>query len=301
MKDKISSINDLTLEDTKRIFKIATLKENIFSKFNEALNGKILGSIFLQPSTRTQLSFQSTFVRLGGTYIGFSDINHSRSGAPYYEPLDDMAKIVSLYCDIIVMRTINAQYTKDFLSECSVPFISAGSGNAEHPTQALTDLFTMQQVFGEDLSYLDVLIIGTPRQRTINSLVLGLSKWNEIKVHIICQPGIQFPSFVQENLSHPLYIDYFESVSTFLKHYDGQKIDVIYMDKLFSETNLYEGIELDEECLYQNFKKNVKIMHPLPRTKELPKRIDKHPGALYFMQAQNGIYVRAALFLSMLS
>lgn len=297
MKNLIS-ISDISLSDMQTIFERAKLGENIFKEYYNALKDKVLASLFLQPSTRTQLSFQSAFTKLGGTYIGFSDINASRSGPPYFEPLDDMGQIVSCYCDIIVMRTINANYTFSLLEGAHVPVISAGSGNIEHPTQALTDLFTLTTYIGKDLSGLNILIIGTPRQRTINSLLIGLSNWNDITIHVLCQQGVFLSEFATEKLSDTMNIYYYHSAHNFFESGYASEINIIYMDKIFNETNEYNEFTFSENELYQNFKKDIIILHPLPRTKELPKSFDKHPGAMYFKQAQNGLFVRASLFLS---
>lgn len=299
MKNLIS-INDISLTEMKSIIENANLRDKIFKEYYGALKDKTLASLFLQPSTRTQLSFQAAFTKLGGTYIGFSDINASRSGPPYYEPIEDMGRIVSNYCDIIVMRTINAQYTTEMIEGARVPVISAGSGNIEHPTQALTDIFTLSSYIGTNLSGLNILIIGTPRQRTINSFLLGISNWNNINIYILCQDGITLPNFVYEHISPSMRIKYYHSANEFLESNSSQNIDVIYMDKIFQETTDYTDFVFSENDLYTKFRQDVFIMHPLPRTKELPKVFDKHPGAIYFSQAQNGLYVRAALFLSYL-
>lgn len=278
------------------IFTNAKLENNIFSTYHKSMEGKVLASLFLQPSTRTQLSFQSAFVKLGGSYIGFSDINESRSGPPYYEPLDDMGKIVSNYCDIIVMRTINANYTNELINGSNVPIISGGSGNTEHPTQALTDLYTLTKIVGDDISNLNILIIGTPRQRTINSFLLGLTYWDNIHIHILCQEGIYISPQVLQKLDK-LKINYYSSCTEFLESNKSHNIDVMYIDKIFNETNSYDEFVFTEHQLYHDFRKELIILHPLPRTKELPRIFDLHPGALYFLQAQNGLYVRASLFL----
>lgn len=296
--NNLISINDITLVDMLALFEKVNLRESLFKEYYGALKDKTLASLFLQPSTRTQLSFQAAFTKLGGTYIGFSNITDSRSGPPYYEPLDDMGKIVSNYCDIIVMRTINAKYTTEMIEGASVPIISAGSGNVEHPTQALTDLYTLTTYFGTSLSGLNILIVGTPRQRTINSFLLGISNWSNINIHILCQDGITIPNFVSEHLSTAVHIQYYHSADAFFESCDTYNIDVIYMDKIFNETNDVTEFVFSENTIYTKFKKDILIMHPLPRTKELPKVFDKHPGAIYFSQAQNGLYVRAALFLS---
>lgn len=282
----------------EELFSVAQSKDRMFEKFSNALSGKILASLFLQPSTRTQLSFQSAFLKLGGKTIGFSDINHSRSGPPYYEPLDDMGRIVSNYCDIVVMRTINAVYTDDFINGATIPVISAGSGNIEHPTQALTDLFTLTDFLGSNLSGINILIIGTPRQRTINSLLLGLSNWENIHVHILCQDGVLLMESITKKFINEIDVSYYPSLANFLDCTVSHEINVIYMDKIFNETYFYNEFVITQEQLYNHFASDTIVLHPLPRTKELPKYFDEYPGSRYFLQANNGLYVRGALFLS---
>lgn len=297
MKNNLISILDIDNKDMETLFSLADKKDALFSEYSNSLDSKILASLFLQPSTRTQLSFQSAFAKLGGRFIGFSDINASRSGPPYHEPLDDMGYIVSQYSDIIVLRTINAKYTYELEQGAKIPVISAGSGNIEHPTQALTDLFTLRKIFGKSLSNLEILIIGTPRQRTINSLLLGLSRWNNIKVHILCQNGVALSDYVLQKLSSTINIKYYSSANNFFMKNNVKNIDIIYMDKIFSETFEFNEFSISYTELCQNFRKDIVILHPLPRTKELPKSFDKHPGAIYFEQAKNGLYVRSGLFL----
>lgn len=298
MNKNLISILDITKTQMEEIFSVAKAKDELFEKNYTALSGKILASLFLQPSTRTQLSFQSAFLKLGGKAIGFSDINHSRSGPPYYEPLDDMGKIVSNYCDIIVMRTIDATYTDEFIKETSVPVISAGSGNIEHPTQALTDLFTLTDSLGSDLSGINILIIGTPRQRTINSFLLGLSNWKNIHVHILCQKGVLLMESITNKFLNNIDIAYYASLEDFLDCGISNQINVIYIDKIFKETYFYDEFVITSKQLYQSFTPDTIILHPLPRTKELPKYFDEFPGSKYFTQAYNGLYVRGSLFLS---
>lgn len=298
MDKNLISILDITKAQMEELFSVAKDKDNMFNKFSDALSGKILASLFLQPSTRTQLSFQSAFLKLGGRTIGFSDINHSRSGPPYYEPLDDMGRIASNYCDIIVMRTINAIYTDDFISGATIPVISAGSGNIEHPTQGLTDLFTLTECLGPDLSGINVLIIGTPRQRTINSLLLGLSNWKNIHVHILCQNGVFIMDSIIKKFVNNINVFYYSSLDNFLDCNISHEMNVIYMDKIFNETYYYNEFVITQEQLYSHFASDTIVLHPLPRTKELPKYFDEYSGSKYFAQAYNGLYVRGALFLS---
>lgn len=297
MWKNLISISDISKSKIDDLFHTANKGRKIFSSYPNILEDKILGSLFFQPSTRTQLSFQSSFVRLGGNYIGFSDINESRSGPPYYEPLEDMGKIVSVYCDIIVMRTIEQNKMSDIVRTASVPVISAGSGNIEHPTQALTDYFTIQKCHGS-ISNNNVLIIGTPRQRTINSFLIGLNNWENININILCQDGIRVSSYVTQKMTkHP--IRYFESIDQLLDSGIMNNISILYMDKIFYETEKHNRFVLDEQH-WERFSKDMIILHPLPRTNELPIYVDKLPQSKYFFQAENGLFLRSALFLQML-
>lgn len=269
--------------------------KKIFQNYSHSLDGKVLASLFFQPSTRTQFSFQSSFLKLGGSIIQCSNIDETRSGAPYYEPIGDMAKIISNYSDIVVMRTENNLQTIEMNSNIDVPFISAGSGNVEHPTQALTDIYTIQQHFGSLDSH-DILIIGTPRQRTINSFIKGMSFWNKQHYHILCQEGINLDQHVANTLGNSK-VTYYFSWDDIYESGIYRNISIIYIDKFFYETNRHSLYVPDENMFKARFSKDVIILHPLPRTQELPYFIDKLNGAKYFVQAKNGLYVRSALFL----
>lgn len=289
------SILDITTIQQQKVFELACQEQALFKNFHNALEDKVLGSIFFQPSTRTQFSFQSAFVRLGGEYIGCADIGQTRSGPPYYEPLCDMGKIISNYCDVIVMRTIDDLQTIQLAEGTHVPLISAGSGNVEHPTQALTDLYTIKSIYGALTGY-DILIIGTPRQRTINSLIKGLSAWGENHFHILCQSGVELSEKVYQNLGSSS-VKYYHNWGEIFDSGIANSISIIYIDKFFYETHRHNQFVPDESEFKSHFSKGTIILHPLPRTSELPNFIDDLPGASYFKQAKNGLYVRAALFL----
>lgn len=298
LKNNLISILDLSKEQQSELFTLADKGNLLFSKYKHVLDGKVLGMFFFQPSTRTQFSFQSAFVRLGGHYIGCSDINNTRSGPPYFEPICDMGTIVSNYCDIIVMRTIDDLQTVQMVQGASVPVISAGSGNIEHPTQALTDLYTIHKVFGV-LAGHEILIIGTPRQRTINSFIKGMSIWGKNNFHILCQSGIEVPDEVKDNLGESI-IRYYHTWDSIWEYGIANKISIIYIDKIFNETHRRTDFIPLKEYFISNINPSALILHPLPRTAELPPFIDKLDGAHYFMQAKNGLYIRTALFLKYL-
>ncbi len=291
---KLISILDLSIEEITEIFSVAILEKDLYNQYYNALEGKMLGNFFFQPSTRTQFSLQSAFMKLGGKVLTCSDINQTRSGPPYFEPLDDMGHIVSNYCDIVAMRTINAIDTELFVKEMTVPFISAGSGNIEHPTQTLTDLFSIKK-YHKHIDNNNILIIGTPRQRTINSLILGLSRYKNINIHILSQAGVYLMDDVASKCTS-LNITYHHSWEELIGSDTLKTISIIYVDKIFNETRSYDDFVIEKNYL-DFIGKDTLILHPLPRTKELPKYLDVMPGAYYFKQAELGMYVRSALFL----
>lgn len=237
-------------------------------------------------------------MRLGGHYIGCSDINNTRSGPPYFESICDMGTIVSNYCDIIVMRTIDDLQTVQMVQGACVPIISAGSGNIEHPTQALTDLYTIRKNFGA-LTGHEILIIGTPRQRTINSFIKGMSIWGKNNFHILCQSGIEVPDEVKDNIGEST-IRYYHTWNSIWENSIANKISIIYIDKIFNETHFRMDFVPLKNDFISNINPNALILHPLPRTAELPSFIDNLNGAHYFIQARNGLYIRTALFLQYL-
>lgn len=298
LKDNLISILDISTEQQTELFTIADQGQQLFSEYRHALDGKILGSLFFQPSTRTQFSFQSAFLRLGGQYISCSNIEETRSGAPYYEPICDMGTIISSYCDIIVMRTIDDIQTEQLAHGISVPLISAGSGNVEHPTQALTDLYTIRKSLG-CLTNHDILVIGTPRQRTINSFIKGLAAWGKNHFHILCQDGIEAPLVVKDKLQTSK-ITYYHSWNEVWDSGIANQITLVYMDKIFSETHKRTDFIPGKQDFISHISPETLILHPLPRTAELPYFMDSLRGASYFRQAKNGLYIRAALFLQYL-
>lgn len=295
LKKNLISILDITTDQQLCLFDLADKEKLLFKEYNHFLEGKVLGSLFLQPSTRTRFSFQSAFVRLGGQYIGCSDINEIRSGPPYYEPIEDLGRIISNYCDIVVMRTVDDNQTGQLLKGIQVPLISAGSGNVTHPTQALTDFYTIRKLFGT-LENHNILIVGTPRQRTINSFLSGMAAWGKNDFHILCQDGIEISPNITANLGESR-ITYYHSWSQLYDAGISHFIDVIYIDKIFYETHWHDCYIPKKEDFISHFSKDTAILHPLPRTAELPYFIDDLPGAHFFLQAQYGLYVRAALFL----
>ncbi len=293
MRGNLISIRDISKEEIHIVFELAERGDDIFREYDNFLNKKVLGLLFFQPSTRTQFSFQSSFLKLGGNCITSFDIEQTRSGQTYCEPLDDMAEMLSNYCDIVVMRTSVPDDLKLLCKGSRIPIISAGAGKEEHPTQALIDLFTIKRVLGT-IDSISILIIGSPTQRTVNSLLLGLSLWNNVKVIIMCEEGERVIPAIQEAIQN-LTINYVHSWNELLSHNSYREFSAIYVTEIVGANNQNNKYTLSLSN-YSNFKNHPIILSPLPRTRELPKSIDIIPSSQYFFQAKQGMYIRASLF-----
>ena len=294
-EQNLISLLDMGKDDISELFEYASYGQELLIKYNSILKGYILGSLFFQPSTRTQFSFQSAFLRLGGNYIQCSNASQIRCGPPYYESMSDFGKIISNYCDIAVIRTSNEQDMYDFADSVSIPVISAGNGNTEHPTQAIIDLFTIYKLFGK-IDSQNILIIGNPTRRAINSLMLGLNMWSNIHVSILCEEGVELNLNIK-NQTKNLVIDIYHSWDELIEQQCLTDITIIYVGEIVHRSYMPGKYTLTIQKLEKYFSKYVQILSPLPRTEELSKCIDRYSGAQYFLQAKLGLYVRASLYL----
>lgn len=299
MKNKsLVSITDYTKDDYLSILKLANEFEN--NPVRDIMQNKIVASLFFEPSTRTRLSFESAVNRLGGRVIGFNDA--SFSSVTKGETLKDTIKIVSNYCDLIIIRHPLEGAAK-YASEISnVPVINAGDGANQHPTQTLLDLYSIQKTQGT-LKDLNIFLIGDLKYgRTVHSLLMAMTYFN---------PTFFF--FAPQELSMPdeykmflnkLGVKYFEQLD-FTNHI--AQADIIYMTRVqkerFSDPFEYEKTK-DTYLLHNNMlkdsKPNMRILHPLPRVNEIDTDVDDNPKAYYFEQAHNGVYVRQAIITSIL-
>lgn len=291
----LMSINDISKSEILEIFGLADYANKLFSEHQFPLLGYVLGSFFFQSSTRTQFSFQSSFVKLGGSYIGCNNREEIRCSYPYYETMDDFAKIISNYCDIIVMRSDNEEEMKQFFESAKSPVISAGCGKWEHPTQAILDLYSIYKLLGRISNNL-LLIIGTPNQRTINSLLLGLDLWENIEILILCQEGCTIRENIKTQLNN-ISVELFNSWNNLINSGKLKDVNAIYVGEIYYDNHPVQDYILSDDILNNYFSPNVTILSPLPRTNELSKEIDYHMGAKYFLQAQMGLNVRAGIYL----
>ncbi len=299
MKNKsLVSINDYSKEEYLRILDLAEKFEK--NPTQKILEGYVIALLFFEPSTRTRLSFESAINRLGGKIVGFSDT--SSTSVQKGETLKDTIKMVSNYSDLIVMRH-SKEGSARFASEVSdVPIINAGDGANQHPTQCLLDLYSIRKTQGK-LNNLQVAFVGDLKYgRTVHSLTIALTNYN-CTYHLVSPPELKLPDSVKKYISDKkLKFNEYTSLEEIIP-----KVDILYMTRIqkerFADPIEYEKVKnsyiLKNEML-ANAKKNLKILHPLPRVNEIDVDVDNNPMAYYFQQALNGVYVRQALLTSIL-
>ncbi len=296
-------ILDLTVEEIEEL--IATANDIIENpeKYREACKYKKLATLFFEPSTRTRLSFEAAMMELGGNVLGFSEA--SSSSASKGESVADTAVIVSGYADIIAMRHPKEGAPLIATTTATVPIINAGDGGHHHPTQTLTDLLTIKREKGR-ITNLKVGLCGDLKfGRTVHSLIAALSRYTGIEFILISPEELQVPSYVK----FPHIIDKGVSYrqATSLEAVIGE-LDVLYMTRIQRERFLLEDEYLRLKDSYvltpeklEMAKKDLIVMHPLPRVNEISTAVDADPRAAYFRQAKYGKYIRMALILKLLS
>jgi aspartate carbamoyltransferase catalytic subunit len=293
----VVSINDFTLEEINYILDVAE-KMVPAARGEEALElvpGKLLASLFYEPSTRTMLSFETAMKRVGGKVIGFSDV--SSTSAVKGETLSDTIKMVEAYADIIVLRHGREGAARMAAEVTEIPVLNAGDGAGQHPTQTLLDLFTMRQELGH-LRKKSVALVGDLKYgRTVHSLTYALAKFG-VNLHFVAPEALQMPP---EVVSHLV-----KRNSGFTVHEDISEVmgevDVLYVTRIqkerFPDEEEYHKVagafRVDNASL-EGCKKNMIIMHPLPRVDEIAPEVDETKHARYFQQAFNGVPVRMAL------
>jgi len=258
-------------------------------------DGKILATLFFEPSTRTRLSFESAMLSLGGQVLGFSSA--SSSSAAKGESVSDTIRTVSCYSDIIAMRHPKEGAPLVASRHSLVPIINAGDGGHNHPTQTLTDLLTIHREKGRfgDLKF----------GRTVHSLVAAMSRYTGIRFVLISPEELKLPRYVKEQYIKSRNIPYIQSTSL---DEVMPELDILYMtrvqrERFFNEEDylrLKDSYILTPEKL-KNAKPDLRILHPLPRVNEISVAVDEDPRACYFKQVQYGKYIRMALILKLLN
>lgn len=299
MKNRsLISITDYTKEEYIKILNLAEKFEA--NPVQKIADGKVIATLFFEPSTRTRLSFESAANKLGAKIIGFSEA--SNSSVSKGETLSDTIKTVANYSDLIVMRH-PIEGSARWASEVSqVPIINAGDGANQHPTQCLLDLFTIRQTQGK-LENLNIALVGDLKYgRTVHSLVEAMCQFNAT-FHLVSPDELKLPRSVKahikdHNLEYYQYSDMMEVMD---------KVDILYMTRIqrerFQDQLEYERVKnifVLNNSMLENSKPNLKILHPLPRVNEIATDVDTNPKAYYFEQALNGVYVRQALIATIL-
>ena len=302
MKNLIG-IEDFSVEEINDLIEVSRDIINNKEKYSDKCKGKILATLFFEPSTRTRLSFESAMLSLGGNVLGFSSADSSSTQKG--ETLADTIKVVSVYSDIIAMRHPKEGAPVVAANNSKVPIINAGDGGHNHPTQTLLDLLTISQEKGR----LDNFTIGLCGDlkfgRTVHSLIVALSRYKNIKFVLISPKELKIPEYLKQDILDKNNIEYTETEN--LEESIG-KLDVLYMTRVQKERFLNEEeyvrlkdvYILDKQKL-EKAKKDLCIMHPLPRGNEISTEIDDDPRACYFRQAEYGKYMRMAIILKLLN
>lgn len=293
-------LDDLTISQWRRLISLAGEISKSPADYFGKMNGKIMSTVFYEPSTRTQMSFQTAMLRLGGQFIGFD--NPQTSSVAKGESLKDTIKIMSGYSDILVVRHPEEGSAKAASLYSSCPIINAGDGGHLHPTQTLTDLVTLMQEKGR-LHTLTIGLCGDLKNgRTVHSLIKAMSKFKNNKFVLISTDKLRIPSYVRDilvanNCEFKEANELEEVIPT---------LDVLYMTRIQRERFETEEEYLSQKSTYtldakklRNAKFDLKILHPLPRVDEIAVDVDSDPRAIYFKQAVYGIYARMALIICM--
>ena len=271
-------------------------------KYSEKCKGKKLASLFFEPSTRTRLSFEAAMYELGGNVIGFSEA--TSSSAAKGESVADTARTVSCYADIIAMRhpKEGAPYVASL--KATIPVINAGDGGHNHPTQTLADLLTIRKEKGR-FDNLTVGVCGDLKfGRTVHSLIGAMSRYDNVKFVLISPEELKVPEYIKADILDPKGIEYIESTSL---EAVMPELDILYMTRVQRERFFNEAdyIRLKDTYILttdklNNAKRDLCIMHPLPRVNEISVNVDDDPRACYFKQVLYGKYMRMALILKLL-
>lgn len=294
--------SDFSLEETNRLLDLAEKISMNMDDYSDKCKGKILATLFYEPSTRTRLSFESAMMRLGGSVLGFASAQSS--SATKGESVADTVRMISCYSDIVAMRHFKEGAPSVAAMYSTIPVVNAGDGGHQHPTQTLTDLLTIKKTKGE-IKNLTIGMCGDLKfGRTVHSLIESLVRCENIKFVLISPEELRVPDYIIDEVIKPSGHEYIETETM---EDVMPELDILYMtrvqkERFFNEEDyvrLKDSYILDLNKL-ENAKESLVIMHPLPRVNEIAVEVDKDPRAMYFNQAKNGVYVRMALILALL-
>lgn len=298
----IISPTDLTVTELDELLDLA---EEIIAnpkKFSDVCRGKKLATLFYEPSTRTRLSFEAAMLNLGGSVLGFSSADSS--SAAKGESVADTIRVVSSYADICAMRhpKEGAPYVASLYS--SIPVINAGDGGHNHPTQTFTDLLTIKNLKGR-LNNLCVGFCGDLKfGRTVHSLINALARYENISFVLISPEELRVPEYIRKELLEAGNISFEETRNL---EEAMSKLDILYMtrvqrERFFNEEDYIrlKDIYILDEKKMAHARPDMLVLHPLPRVNEIATEVDSDPRAVYFKQAEFGVYVRMALIMKLL-
>lgn len=293
---------DLSVSETDKLLNLANDIEKNPEKYAHACAGKKLATCFYEPSTRTRLSFEAAMLNLGGSVLGFSSADSS--SAAKGESVSDTIRVISCYADICAMRHPKEGAPLVASEKSAIPVINAGDGGHQHPTQTLTDLLTIHSLKG----HLDNLTIGLCGDlkfgRTVHSLIHALIRYPNVKFVLISPEELRVPSYIREDVLAQNNVPFKEVV----RLEDAlPELDILYMTRVQKERffNEEDYIRMKDFYILDKAKmelapKDMLVLHPLPRVNEISTEVDDDPRAVYFKQAQYGVYVRMALILTLL-
>ena len=301
MKHLINPL-DFSVEETEELLLLAEDIAKDRSRYSEVCHGKKLATLFYEPSTRTRLSFEAAMLNLGGNVLGFA--SGGDSSASKGESVADTIRVVSCYADIVAMRHPKEGAALVAATHASVPVINAGDGGHQHPTQTLTDLLTIHSLKG----HLDDLTIGLCGDlkfgRTVHSLISALVRYPGIKFVLISPEELKVPSYIRKEVLQKNGIEFKETEDL---ESVMPELDILYMTRVQRERffNEEDYIRLKDKYILDTNKmalarEDMPVLHPLPRVNEISVEVDNDPRAVYFKQAQFGVYVRMALIMKLL-
>lgn len=299
----IISPMDLSVQELDDLLDLASDIEKNPEKYQEACKGKKIATLFYEPSTRTRLSFEAAMINLGGQVLGFSSADSS--SAAKGESLSDTIRVVSCYADIAAIRHPKEGAALVASSKSNIPVINAGDGGHQHPTQTLTDLLTIKSLKGR----LDNITIGLCGDlkfgRTVHSLINALARYSNIKFILISPKELRVPDYIRDNVLKKNNIPFVEADK--LEDVMSE-LDILYMtrvqrERFFNEEDYIrmKDYYILDKAKMELGKEDLLVLHPLPRVNEIATEVDDDPRAVYFKQAQYGVYVRMALILTLLN
>ncbi len=293
---------DFSVEELDRLLDLANDIEKNPAKYAHICAGKKLATLFYEPSTRTRLSFEAAMLNLGGSVLGFSSADSS--SAAKGESVSDTIRIISCYADICAMRHFKEGAPLVASMKSSIPVINAGDGGHQHPTQTLTDLLTIRSLKGRLGNFTIGLCGDLKFGRTVHSLIQALIRYPNINFVLISPEELRIPDNIREDVLRRNNQNFKEVV----RLEDAlPELDLLYMTRVQKERFFNEEDYIRMKDFYILDKEKMKlagpemlILHPLPRVNEISTEIDDDPRAVYFKQAQYGVYVRMALILTLL-